>query len=85
MGKRRQEPENQKDGIMSKTQTSMAGFENGGRGQELKTAQPQEAGKGKKTFFPIAVRKKCSPADNVDFSPFQIVDLQNYKMINCVV
>lgn len=64
----------------------MAGFENGGRGPGAKDCgQPQEAGQGKKTFFPTAVRKKCSPADNVDFSPFQIVDLQNYKMMNCVV
>lgn len=44
---------------MRKTQSSIAGFESGGRGPEAKDCgQLQEAVKGKETFYPIAIRKK---------------------------
>lgn len=62
---------------MRKTQSSIAGFESGGRGPEAKDCgQPQEAVKGKETFYPIAKRKKkCSPADTLIVAHFRLATL----------
>ena len=37
-GRGRQKRENQRDGSVTETQPTIAGFEDGGRGQELKNA-----------------------------------------------